>query len=97
MKLRVTYELNISPENEPWLLSLASQYGWSAESGIDAKDFINERVTKPEVKLLFERIVEQSIRAQLGLAGKATADAVMVQYQSAHTVNSVFTEESEQE
>ncbi len=95
MKLIATYELNISPENEALIPVIASQHGWDQSSGTDPKDFINERVTTPQIKVLMERVIEQAVRAYFGLAGKATADAVMVQYQSAHTVNSVFTEESE--
>lgn len=95
MKLKVTYELNISPENEALIPVIASQHGWNSESGIDPRDFINERVTTPQIKLLMERVIEQAVRAYFGLAGKATADAVMAQYQSAHTLESVFTEESE--
>lgn len=90
MKLKVTYELNISPENEALIPVIASQHGWSPDSGIDPRYFINERVTTPQIKLLMECVIEQAVRAYFGLAGKATSDAVMVQYQSAHTVTSEF-------
>lgn len=95
MKLKVTYELNISPENEALIPVIASQHGWTSDLGVDPKEFINEQVTKPQVKVLMERVIEQAVRAYFGLAGKATADAVMAQYQSAHALESVFTEESE--
>jgi len=90
MKLTVTYELNISADNEALIPVIASQYGWNSESGTDPKDFINARVTTLQIKILMERIIEQAVRAYFGLAGKATADTVMTQYQSAHTITSEF-------
>jgi len=95
MKLKVGYELNISPENEALIPVIASQSGWDAQSGIDPKDFINERVTTPQIKVLMERVIEQAVRAYFGLAGKAQADIVMAQYQVKHTITSEFSEESE--
>lgn len=88
MKLKVTYELNISPENEALINVIASQEGWVGVGS--AQDYINEFVTKPPVKLLFNQIIERAVKAYHGLKDKQTADAVMTQYESAHTVTSEF-------
>lgn len=89
-KLIVTYELEVSPENEPLIPVIASMEGWKSESGITSEEFINERVSKPRVNMVFDRLIEQAVKSYFGIAGKTQADAVLLQYQGAHKVTSEF-------
>lgn len=40
--------------------------------------------------MVFDRLIEQAVKAYFGLAGKAQSDAVLLQYQGAHKVTSKF-------
>ena len=93
MKLQVKYELNISDDRMFLIDAIASQEGWQPESNLTSQEYINKYVALPRVKLLFEQIIERSVRAYFGIAGKSTADAVMQEYEIASNVTSEFLED----
>jgi len=90
MKLKVNYELEIEEEKVFLIDAIALQEGWQPESSLTSKEYINKYVSIPRVKLLFEQIIEKSVRAYFGIMGKSNADAVMDQYKLASVVTSEF-------
>jgi len=90
MKLRVTYELNISEPNLPLIPVIASVEGWTPDSGFTAEEYINKFISVPQVELVFQRIIEGAVDRYFGIAGKTQGAAVKEEYKTAHTVVSEF-------
>lgn len=86
MKLRVTFELPLPPETQPYLGMIAKVFGYSpAVHEMSPEAFVCKQVCEPQVSALFRSLVTSALSSYLGIAGADQVAEVQAQYDATHS------------
>lgn len=87
MKLRVTFELPLPPETQPYLGIIAKVFGYSPSlHEMTPEAFVCKEVCEPQVSALFRTMITNALSSYLGLAGADQVSQVQAQYDATHSV-----------
>lgn len=79
-KLKLTYELTVSPENAPLIEVIARQHGWTETHAQPADGFVMANVVRDPVATLLRATVHSGVQRYFGDKDAAAAAAVMAAY-----------------